>query len=257
VPGNYPGVVRIDFLDCDGRATLLRVNAIASTLQAFGPDLYVAEGPVVSFMGFPYPTRMAVARLPDGALWVWSPVALTPSLIDAVEALGPVAHIVSPNKLHHLFIREWQQRWPDARTYAPPGLARKQRQLKFDAELGNRPDDRWAGAIDQTVFRGSPFLQEVVFFHRRSGTAIFGDLIQRFPEAMAKGWKGAVMRLDGLVGPRGSTPRDWRASFISRQATRAARATVLAWRAERLVIAHGDCATRGAGGIIAAALSWI
>ena len=226
-------------------------------LAAFGPNLYLSDGPTVSFLGFPYPTRMAIARLSTGKVWVWSPVALTQELAGAVEAIGPVAYIVSPNKLHHLFLAEWKDRWPDARLYAPPGLARRKKQLHFDAELGDEKDEPWKTDIDQVVFRGSFAMEEVVFFHRASRTAIFGDLIQRFPEAYAKGWKWLMMRLDGLVGPQGSTPRDWRVSFLSRGRARAARRTVLAWKPERLVIAHGDCATSDATEIIAAALRWI
>jgi len=226
-------------------------------LVPFGKDLYRADGPAVSFYGFPYPTRMAVARVSTGKVWVWSPIALTDELMAEVAAIGPVGYIVSPNKLHHLFLPEWARRWPDARLYAPPGLARKKRGLHFDAVLGDRPEGVWMTDIDQAVFRGSIAMEEVVFFHRASGTAIFGDLIQRFPEAMTTGWKGMLMRLDGLVGPRGSTPRDWRLSFISRQAARAALRKVLAWKPQRLLIAHGECAITGATEIIAAALSWI
>jgi hypothetical protein len=94
-------------------------------LEAFGPSLYLADGPTVSFFGFPYPTRMALVRLSDGSVWVWSPVALTAALERNVEAIGPVRHIVSPNKLHHLFLRQWAERWPEARLHAPPGLARR------------------------------------------------------------------------------------------------------------------------------------
>ena len=47
------------------------------------------------------------------------------------------------------------------------------------------------------------------------------------------------MRLDGLVGPNGSTPREWRASFWNRRAGRAALHKALEWDTERLVIAHG------------------
>jgi Domain of unknown function (DUF4336) len=226
-------------------------------LAAFGRDLYVADGPPVSFFGFPYPTRMAVARLSSGKTWVWSPVALTPGLADAVAAIGPVGYIVSPNKLHHLALSAWRHRWPDARLYAPPGLARKKPGLRFDAELGDAPQEAWAADIDQTVFRGSLAMEEVVFFHRPSGTAIFGDLIQRFPRATATGWKGLLMRLDGLVGPQGSTPREWRLSFLSRRAARAARRKVLEWQPQRLLIAHGECAAQGATPIIASSLSWI
>lgn len=226
-------------------------------LSAFGQDLFFADGPVVSFHGFPYSTRMAVARLASGKAWVWSPITLTNDLAQAVEAVGPVGHIVSPNKLHHLALPAWQSRWPEARLHAPPGLAQKMKALRFDAQLGDEADPQWIADIDQVIFRGSLALEEVVFFHRASRTAIFCDLIQRFPDAAAEGWKGTVMRLNGLVGPHGSTPREWRLSFISRDAARAARQKVLDWKPEQLLIAHGECARNGATGIIADALRWI
>ena len=226
-------------------------------LNEFGTDIYVAEGPDVSFYGFPYPTRMAVIRLGSGGLWVWSPVALTDRLARSVEALGEVSHIVSPNKLHHLFLTEWSERWPRARLYAPPGLARKRQDIGFTDELHDQPDPAWADDIDQVIFRGSLAMEEAVFFHRSSATAIVCDLIQRHPRENMTGWKGLLMRLDGLVGPRGSTPREWRASFLRRKAARAARARVLAWNPQKLLIAHGQCAQDGARGIIDEALSWI
>src|SRR6185437_9757095 len=81
--------------------------SLPDMLEQFGPCLYFADGPTVSFFGFPYPTRMALARLTDGTLWVWSPIALTRELTQEVQALGPVRHIVSPNKIHHLFLHDW------------------------------------------------------------------------------------------------------------------------------------------------------
>jgi len=226
-------------------------------LHEFGRDLFVADGPTVSFLSFPYPTRMAVVKLADGSTWVWSPVALDPELASAVEKIGPVRHIVLPNKIHHLFAAEWTEQWPDARLYAPPGLAAKRTDLHFHAELGDDPAPEWTGQIDQTVFRGSFALEEVVFFHRASATALVCDLVQRHDPARARGIKGMVMRLDGLVGDRGSTPREWRASFLRRGPARAARARVLDWKPERLLIAHGACAEKDATPILTRALSWI
>ncbi|MBW1885860.1 MAG: DUF4336 domain-containing protein [Deltaproteobacteria bacterium] len=226
-------------------------------LEEFGPSLYLADGPTVPFMSFPYPTRMAVARLMDGSAWVWSPVALTPDLVHAVEAIGPVRHIVSPNKIHHLFLQEWAERWPDARLYAPPGLAKRKPELHFDAELDDEADPAWAEEIDQTIFRGSFAMEEVAFFHRPSQTAIICDLVQRHDPAQMKGVKGMMMRLDGLVGETGSTPREWRASFLRRRPTRAARERVLAWQPERLLIAHGACAKENATQILTRALAWM
>lgn len=226
-------------------------------LTLFGPKLYVAEGPSVSFYGFPYPTRMAVVVLSDNSLWVWSPVALTDALGHALGQLGVVKHIVAPNKLHHLFLNDWKDNWPDARLYAPPGLAAKRPDLVFDEVLADAPNPAWAVDIDQVIFRGSFVMEEVVFFHKASQTVIICDLIQRHEPERMTGWKGALMRLDGLVGPRGSTPREWRATFLNRSKTRKAKDKVLDWKPERLLIAHGSCAQSNARAIVRDAFDWI
>lgn len=227
-------------------------------LEEFGPSLYVAEGPTVQFMTIPYPTRMVVARLANGGTWIWSPIRLTPELERAVEAVGPVRHIVSPNKIHHLFLQEWSERWPEAELHAPPGLAERKPEIHFQAELADTAASApWAGEIEQVIFRGSFVMEEVVFFHRRSRTAIVGDLIQRHEPAGMRGLKGLIMRLDGMVGERGSAPREWRASFLRRRMAREARERLLSWEPERLVIAHGRCAAEAATPLLNRALAWI
>lgn len=226
-------------------------------INEFGPSLYAIDGPTVSFFGFPYPTRMAVARLSDGSAWVWSPVALTPEIVDFMSTFEAVTHIVSPNKIHHLFLGQWQDRWPEACLHAPPGLAERKPELTFRAELGDDPNPAWAADIDQVIFRGSFAMEEVVFFHRASSTALVCDLIQRHHEATLSGWKGLLMRADNLVGQLGSTPREWRATFLRRGPARAARSKVLGWQPEQLLIAHGECARHGATDIVARALRWI
>jgi hypothetical protein len=65
------------------------------------------------------------------------------------------------------------------------------------------------------------------------------------------------MRLGGLLGRRGGTPRDWRSTFLRHRPARAARAHVLQWNPTRLLIAHGECAQSGAREIIADALRWM
>jgi hypothetical protein len=131
---------------------------------------------------------MAVARLSDGSAWVWSPVALTDDIVDFMHTFKSVDHIVSPNKIHHLFLDQWHDEWPDARMYAPPGLARRKPDLRFDSELEDGPDPAWENDVDQVIFHGSLAMEEVVFFHRESRTAIVCDLIQRHPEETMTGW---------------------------------------------------------------------
>ena len=46
-------------------------------LEPLGCNLWFADGGVVSFNGFDYPTRMVIVRLADGGLWLWSQVEKT------------------------------------------------------------------------------------------------------------------------------------------------------------------------------------
>ena len=230
---------------------------MASMLREFGPGIWTTEGPVVSFFGFQYPTRMAVIRLSSGGLFVWSPIALSPALIREIDALGPVRCLVSPNLLHHLFLREWKAAYPDARLFAPPGLRRRRKDLAFDADLGEAPDPLWATDIDQVLVRGSFAMTEVVFFHRASGAAIFADLIENLPRDWFKGWRGLLARLDGIVAPNPGAPREWRASFVDRAAARAALERILTWPIERVLIAHGEPASADGAAFVCHAFGWL
>jgi len=226
-------------------------------LQPLAPDIWLADGPSVPFLGVPFPTRMAVVRLRNGDLWIWSPIALTTELRWTLNEHGRVRHLVSPNKLHHLALGDWQREWPEAHLYASPGLPKRRTDLRFDVELGDDPVPAWSGEIDHVVFRGSFAMDEVVFFHPASSTILFTDLIQKFDPTSLKGWRLAFMRLDGLVGPRGSTPREWRLSFWNRGAARQSLATVLSWKPERLVIAHGVCVLENGTEAVRQSFRWL
>ena len=226
----------------------------------------------MNFFGFPYPTRMVVIHLNHsyqdddnntGCSWIWSPVELSDKLAKEVEAkAGPVKFIVSPNKIHHLFLKSWADRFPDAAVYAPPGLEQRKVAdgIKFRARFGkDEPATPFADEIETCIISGSYFMEEVEFFHKASKTAIICDLIQRFPEEEACGFKGMLMKMDGLVGKNGSTPREWRFSFwpFGKGALRTSRDVMLDWNAERMIIAHGDCVKVNANVVMKQALAWI
>ncbi len=231
---------------------------MGARLAEFGPGIWIGEGPVVSFFaGFPYPTRMAVIRLSDGSLFAWSPIPLSAMLKREVDALGPVRHLVSPNLLHHLFLKEWKSAYPEARLYASPGLRKRRKDLTFDADLIDAPSPEWAADIDQVLMSGSFAMTEVVFFHRASRTAIFADLIENLPRNWFKGWRGLVARLDGIIAPNPGAPREWRVSFVNRRAARAALERILAWPIERVLIAHGEPATSNGATFVRGAFAWL
>jgi hypothetical protein len=226
-------------------------------LNPVGEELWTVEGPIVSFYSFPYPTRMAIARLANRQLWLWSPIALSSELAEELEKLGEVRYLVAPNKLHHLFLTEWAEQYPGARLYAAPGLAKKRSDLAFSAELGDESPSEWQNEIDQTVIGGSFVMNEVVFFHRPSRSALVCDLIQKHDKSAFSGWRRWAMQLDGMVGPDGSTPREWRATFSKRAVARAGRDTVLDWNPRQLIVAHGPIIRENAKDVIASSLAWI
>lgn len=227
-------------------------------IEAFADGLWLADGPVVQGAGgFRYPTRMALVRLADGGLFVWSPVALDDTLRAEVDALGPVTHIVAPNSLHHLFIADWAAAWPEARVHAAPGLAKTRPGLTFHATLGDTPDPAWAGTLDQAIMQGNAITTEAVFFHRPSGTVIVTDLIQHLPDDWFSGWRRLIAKWDRMTGPEPAVPRKFRLAFTNRKAARAARDRLLAWPAERLVMAHGAPVTEDAAGLIRRAFAWL
>jgi Domain of unknown function (DUF4336) len=237
--------------------------AVGGALEPIGDDLWIAEGPIVDFYSFPYPTRMAVARLPAGALWLWSPIPLTDPLRAELTALGRPAHLISPNKIHHLFMGEWASEFPDAKLWALPELIRKRRDLKFAGALTDDPPEGWRGEIDQAVFRGSFFMDEIVFFHRASRTAIFADLIENFSLEFLrstpgwKGWRTTIARLWQITEPVGRAPLEYRLSFVRRTPARDALRRVLAWEPANVVFAHGTIQLGGAQEFIRQSFGWL
>lgn len=227
-------------------------------LTSIGPDIFTASGPtVIAYVGFHYPTLMAVIRLSDGGLFIWSPIELNNALRAEIDALGPVAHIVAPNNLHHLAVPDWKRAYPNAKIHAAPLLRDKRKDISFDSELGDGPDATWAGQIDQVVMRGNAITTEVVFFHVKSGTVLFTDLIQHFPVGWFSGWRGLVAKLDLMSAPEPSIPRKFRLAFTNKRLARTALAKVLNWPARTVVMAHGAPVTKDTQAYLKRAWKWL
>ncbi|MDQ8730435.1 DUF4336 domain-containing protein [Bradyrhizobium sp. LHD-71] len=226
-------------------------------LKQFGQEVWTADGPDAVVAGFHYPTRMAVIRLSDGQLFIWSPIRLTDALRAEVDALGQVQHIIAPNSLHHLSLPEWKSAYPGAKLHAPPGLRKKRTDIAFDADLGHGPSPDWAKDIDQVLMQGNLITTEVVFFHIESGTVIFTDLIQQLPASLFTGWRKVVAKLDLMVGPEPSVPRKFRMAFTNRRAARDALERIFAWPAEKVLMAHGTPVERDARAFLRHAFGWL
>jgi len=209
-------------------------------LIAFGPDIWIADGPSVNALGpLTLPTRMIVVRLNDGSLWINSPVDVSEPEMDEVTVLGPVRYLISPTPLHDWRLARWKEHFAQARTW-----------VSRDA-----PPAEWKEQLDSVLFAGNALLKEAEFFHRASRTLMITDFIQNYPRRAGKPLFNAATALAGVQG--GGVPLDIRLSFLNRAAGRRSLATILNWNFDRLILAHGDCLDRDAKPFVRAAFGWL
>lgn len=208
-------------------------------------DIWTVDGPEVSYrlwgLALPCPTRMTVIRLPDGGLWVHSPVACAPELVAAVEALGPVAAIIAPNSFHYTHLADWARAFPQASVFGLPGLAAKVPGLALTA-LDEAQTAPWLAAIDLHVVPLGGFT-EAVFLHRASRTLIVTDLMQNFEaERIRNPLVRSVMNLGGATGPNGRPSIEIRLAALGhRKALREGVRRMLAWEPSSIILSHGAC----------------
>ncbi len=222
-------------------------------LQPVAPDLWV-ETRRLRFLGIETGTRMTVVRLSSGGLFVHSPVSLTPRTREAVEALGPVRAIVAPSLFHHLSVGEWMQAHPRAVTYACRGLERKRSDLAWTGVLGDEAEAVWRGEIDQVHFFARSLENEVVFFHRASRTLVCADLLFNLAKHPSRLTRSAAL----LMGNRKPGPTLLERVMIrDRAAAREQIGRMLAWDADRIVLAHGEPIETGGSEVLRRAYAWL
>ncbi len=214
------------------------------TLKAVGPNIWIVDGPAISFYKLPFSTRMTIVRLENGSVWVHSPIRLTDELAATVEAVGPVIALIAPNWIHYAYVNEWKARFPDALIYAAPGVEERAKKhgldIKVDVHLSQGAEEPWHGEISQMIVEGSKVHREAVFFHDASKTLILTDLIENFEPHKLPFLMRIVVRIVGLAAPNGKMPPDMRATFRgNEELLKNAVVRMIHWRPHKIIVAHG------------------
>ncbi len=187
-------------------------------------------------------TRMTIIRLQDGSLWVHSPIDPAAGLVEEIACLGRVAHVVAPNKSHHLFFANFLQAFPDAQGWIAPGLAAKRPDLAVWPELHAQVP--WARELTPCFIHGLPLLNETVWFHHDTGTLVLTDLL--FCIGPDTHWlKRALARALGIYQTLGMS-RTMRLAVRDRDAFAASVRELLALPVERIVLAHDQIVAQAA-----------
>ena len=228
-------------------------------LQAFAKNVSIVDGPNVRDFGIMFSTRMVVVRLSDGSLLVDSPVSVPFDMLKRITELGPVRYLVAATPRHVWRLEGWHTLFPEAQLWAPRStpFTLKKRQLLFTGTLGDAPPQGWTDDLDQLAFKGNPLIEEVIFFHRQSGTVILDDLIQIHPIVKGKALRNALFKLEGVGHPHGGVPLDIRLSFTNRNLARRSLEKLLSWDFDKLIIAHGECIEKHAKEFVERAFRWL
>jgi hypothetical protein len=182
-------------------------------VESIADGVWQVRGPSLRFTaGVMIPSRATVLRLASGRHLVYSPIAEMPGVEE-------VAHVVEPNKYHHLFVDAARARWPTAQVHA--------RSVTL-------ADD----AIDAVHIDGVPKMDETVLFHRPSGTLVVADFVFNMTAENLISRLGFA--LTGVGGNRVAQSREWKWARKDKAAARASVERVLAWPIRRVAFCHGE-----------------
>nr|WP_296430137.1 hypothetical protein [Roseovarius sp. BRH_c41] len=180
--------------------------------------------------GVAMPLRTVVIDLPSGDLWVHAPGALPASVRDWLAARGQVAHIVVPHAPVLPHLPDWQAAYPGARLW-------RGTEVKTAS---------WCRQIKPLVLEGAQ--TEAVFLHQASRSAILSRLIVAVETAPLPVWVRPLIWVAGIDDSDGKPPIGLAQRLGGRKAVGDLVEQMLDWGPERLILTHGRCYTRDAGG---------
>ena len=228
--------------------------------KPIAPDIGIVDGPLEFLtvagirLPLPFTTRMTVVVLSNGDLFLHSPIKFDERLVDELRSLGTVRHLVSPNQFHYAHIGKWEKAFPDAISWASPGVRRRARarraDIRFTRDLDVRPAEEWLAEMDQLLFPGGYF-KEFIFFHKASRTLILTDTIINIElDKISEPWRTAT-KLSGMYHPYGQIFFGMRVPLLlQRRKAKAAIGKIHAWQPQRIVLSHGRCFDADANKVI-------
>ena len=228
--------------------------------KSLASDIGIVDGPFEYLtvagirLPLPFTTRMTVARLANGDLFLHSPIKFDERLARELQGLGRIRHLVSPNQFHYAHIGEWAKVFPEATSWASPRVRRRARarhvDVDFTRDLDSDAPEEWRREIDQLLFPGGYF-KEFIFFHRASRTLILTDTVINIElDKISEPWRTAS-KLAGMYHPYGQIFFGMRLPLlIQRQKAKAAIEKIHSWQPQRIVLSHGRCFDADADNVI-------
>ena len=244
--------------DADGRERT--TYPPLDVVKAVAKGVWIVDSGPMSAMGLKLPLRMTIFRLGNGDLVLHSPTPFSAEVGKSVEALGRVRHLVAPNIAHWTFLADWQRAYPDATTWAVPGLRDRAQvrasAVRLDAELGDVAPAAWADTLDQGIVAGGAGFNETWFFHRQTRTLVLVDLIENLEPAKLPPIERLVMR--AAAATRGTTARYLRLPVrMGGLEAKEAIQAIVALDPDRVIFAHGRIFDSDGAAKLKQAFKWL
>jgi hypothetical protein len=218
-------------------------------------QIWIHEYPV-RYAGINLFGRMTIIKLDNGELIIHDPCKIDELIKSEIDKIGEVKYIVAPGSYHHLFVTDFQKKYPNAETFLCPGLERKRPDIKFEWILGNKADHRWEKDIDQVLIQGTKFIWEVAFFHKSSKTMILVDLLENIGDdyqhpasLLLRFWWKVIYKMWNNPKAAPEYQMGWGRKKIVKNGLN----KLLGWEAERIILAHGELIENNVTNVLCAA----
>eukprot|EP00529_Nitzschia_sp_RCC80_P031727 CAMPEP_0113459100 /NCGR_PEP_ID=MMETSP0014_2-20120614/10272_1 /TAXON_ID=2857 /ORGANISM="Nitzschia sp." /LENGTH=357 /DNA_ID=CAMNT_0000350661 /DNA_START=355 /DNA_END=1428 /DNA_ORIENTATION=+ /assembly_acc=CAM_ASM_000159 len=182
-------------------------NRLGTVLTPAAERIYTADRPFY-WNNIDVGGRMTVIQLSsknndkngDYDLWIHSPIDLDEATRAAIDQLGTVKYVVSPNYEHLKYAEQWHKAYPDAYMWGCPGLMERLPNIRWEEEIpaniglssSTTPSsvtNCWDFEelvplhlnFEVNPFTGRPFFNEVIFFHKPTKALMTTDVYWNYP----------------------------------------------------------------------------
>jgi hypothetical protein len=166
-----------------------------------------------------------------------SPVKFNFKQIMELKSLGPVTDIVAPSLLHHLYVGQTRNHFPEARIWGLPGMQQKDPMVNWKNIIGR---DHWpySDQVAELPVNGVPRMDEVVFFVKSERLLVVTDLC--FNLQKPKGWAAPVMLRFLGTYKKLAVSRLINRFMEDRAAFESSIRRIMEWDFDKIAMAHGE-----------------
>ena len=211
-------------------------------MKKIGENIWVHED-TMSVAGFCLGLRTTIIQLADGGLWVHSPTSLSPQLQKDIEALGSVNAIVGASNGHNIWLRQWQDAFPDAQLFVSAGIPKKLKLTSYRV-LDDTEDDLWKEDFERQYMAAVPFFNETVFLHKKSKSLIVTDLIQHYADEKPSRFLGYftkyIFELLGFKGICVAPPLKMSFMIKDKAQFNFFIKSIQSWDFDKIIVTHGE-----------------